>query len=150
MPAISTTTHVPSARKAGTKNRTVKQLSRYNKRTVSPTREKKTYKKRQHSYHHARQDTSTLLESKRQHHRNRVRQRRVRPKRRSPPQKAGARNKCSTKRLDDLLAGNPPVTFDQEMPKQSISAGDFAGYNAKGLGKTPGPPPKLPSGCIIL
>lgn len=58
--------------------------------------------------------------------------------------------KCNPSRLDDLLAGNPPVTMDQKIPKQTISVSDLSGINAKGLGKTPGPPPNLPSGCAIL
>lgn len=65
------------------------------------------------------------------------------------PLKGGAA-KCNPKRLNDLLSGNPPVTVDQELPMQKISASDFADYNMKGLGTTPSPPPKLPSGCIIL
>lgn len=58
--------------------------------------------------------------------------------------------KCDPKKLDDLLAGNPPAMMDQEMPNQTITAKDVSGYNMKGLGKSPGPPPSLPSGCIIL
>ena len=58
--------------------------------------------------------------------------------------------KCDQTKLNDLLAGNPPVRISEELPKQTITADDVAGFNGKGFGTTPGAPPKFPSGCTIL
>lgn len=75
---------------------------------------------------------------------------RLRKKNKYNSRQHGAGDKCDPKTLDKLLSGNPIVSVSQEMPKQSIKASDFAAINGKGLGKSPGPPPSLPSGCIIL
>lgn len=65
-------------------------------------------------------------------------------------QTAGNNNKCNPSRLNDLLAANPPAHMSQEIPTQSITVRNFDDYNMKGLGKSPGPPPRLPSGCSIM